>query len=180
MINEINLKKIKWLWQAIKLQREQLLERDVADLFHPPVTEDEISKVEESCDIKFPEDLRLSYLVHRGAFGASKDVDFNTWGALQNTILGCIEELNASPPIDHSAEISSVDFGKNLIPFAISTKGSLSVDISPGPDGVYGQVVEVNFRRGTAKVLYTSFYDFLEKGIFGLNSKEIKKKNSGE
>jgi cell wall assembly regulator SMI1 len=142
----------------------------------PGASEDELNKAESRFGVRFPDDVRESYLLHNGAGrdGAffenyslmSLDEILEQWriidDALEAIELGEMDDLDvcAKP----TGPIKKVWWNRRWIPIlADATGGSLSVDLDPAPGGKVGQVIEFVHGYGPMWVLAGSFREWLSK-----------------
>lgn len=133
------------------------------------LSEETICHYEEGIGVRFPEDLRALLLAHE--FFAHGGTRANSLGIPHNLVESC-QQLNQIFTEDCGEEdhwslwpgTRVPVMGKHLIPIGWD-EPMLCYDLSPGSDGVVGQLVSVDIEDSTCKVEYTSLIALLEESI---------------
>lgn len=178
-------RRITTLWKAIERwflkhagPEYELEESD--SVLGAPATEAQVSEAEALLGVKFPADVRRSYL----AFNGSEDrwlLEHGVWSPLQGV---CDTWSMLSEGIDNGnfAGLDSEPKGpikpdfwnKKWIPIAENGGGDvLCVDLDPAKGGTVGQIIWRSHEVGPTRVLAPSLYAYLEEMAAALESKKL-------
>ncbi len=141
-------------------------------LFNPGVEESELDKLEKATGITLPEEFRLLYRSHNGeGAGLSGFLAGFGWMELE-AVLGewkALQQAAYSIVSNKPGEIREGACQKGWIPFGDDGGGSfLVVDLAPGPEGTYGQIITIDHDSDISYVIAGSlseFFAFIEKGL---------------
>lgn len=133
-----------------------------------PASPQEIARCEGRLGLAFPEDLRTSYLLHRGGdlpdgfHMLEPDVVAETWVGLQELEdeLGAFGTDEVVEDSEDEQRIKSAVYHAGWIPLALKDSTHLFVDCAPGPRGRVGQVI-VEYTEIDHLVLADSMTDLL-------------------
>lgn len=143
-------------------------------LLNPGASEEAITEAEKQIGVQFPEELRESLRRHNGT-GGSGD-----WGWIHgnlNSIREIIEETKMWHELSEVGEFEDNDEhdasqGQNSIKRGWWNRGWIHVDadglgngavvdMSPGPNGVTGQIIDMDHEAGPSGPNFLSFKDYL-------------------
>ncbi len=134
----------------------------------PGATPDQIENAEKVLGIRFPNDVRQSYLLYNGApqFNALQILGYGEFLCLERMV----EEWNVWKGISDSDEefreyqskpdagIAKVWWNRGWIPFCADGGGdSLCIDLAPIQEGNYGQIIELIHDGAYRPLLAPSF-----------------------
>lgn len=145
---------------------------DSGTLFNPGVEESNLDNLEKETGITLPEEFRMLYRSHNGeseglsgilaGFGWMKlEAVLGEWRGLQQSAYSIVS--------DKPGQIREGAFQKGWIPFGDDGGGSfLVLDLAPGPEGIYGQIITIDHDSDISYVIAGSlneFFAFIEKGL---------------
>lgn len=157
------------IWAQIE---EWYAERDVAHFLLPPATTEDIAAVEAELGVSLPEEVTLSLRRHNGSRGSG-------WPACQ--LLSCAEiirettvwrDLLADGTFDDEADFNANDEGAQALEpgwwntgwIALDADGGgngSALDLSPGTDGVVGQIIDMDHEVGPSGPTASGFIGYL-------------------
>jgi len=126
---------------------------------------EEIEKCEVILGIKFPSDIRDSFIRHNG----QKECEFGFFDASELLSLERIKECwsswqelfkkgtfdNLEPDVD--SEIKPVWFNSFWIPIAVNNTGDTCIDLDPSSEGNLGQIIFLPYKDPDRRVVAPSF-----------------------
>lgn len=148
-------------------------DHEVPHFLLPPATPEDIAAVEAELDVTLPEAVRLSLLRHNGSKGGG-------WPA--GSLLSCTEmveetgvwrDLLADGSFDDVADFNSGDDGDRSLKPGWWNTGWISLDadgggngavldLSPGPDGTVGQIIDMDHEAGPSGPAAPDFVGYLD------------------
>ncbi|MDF2935464.1 MAG: cell wall assembly/cell proliferation coordinating protein [Paenibacillaceae bacterium] len=160
--------------ETLKRLVSSLKERipDSGALFNPGVEESELDNLEKATGITLPEEFRALYRSHNGegeglsgfwaGFGWMKlEAVLGEWRGLQQSAYTIVS--------DKPGQIREGAFQTGWIPFGDDGGGSfLVMDLAPGPEGSYGQIITIDHNSDISYVIAGSLselFAFIEKGL---------------
>ncbi|MGI0491638.1 SMI1/KNR4 family protein [Alkalinema pantanalense CENA528] len=173
---------VNHIWQRIENWLKMNLPSGIGGL-NPPATEEEIAAVEEQLNIRFPEDVRSSYLRHNGQDIRSTWI---LWGWEWHSLDRILETWNDWNEILEDGAIDDIEndgdgqiFRKDWwhpqwIPLTSDSGGGNHhcLDLAPGPKGNVGQIITMWHDDSDRPLLANSFTEFLEQFAHALETGE--------
>lgn len=169
------------LWEQIL---EELYEADVdiEETFNYGAGEHEIIEIESKLNVQFPEDFVELYSYNNGQDEMSDNILYDEELLSLSRIIAewkIWKQLLDQGKFENN--VSSPDYGikndwwnEKWIPFTFDGSGNhYCIDLSPGEDGSYGQVIRVLHDAPERKLIANSFKEFFEKYLKDLKSGKI-------
>lgn len=121
---------------------------------------EDINRAEWAIGLRFPDDLRASYLLHDGSGGYG----IFPWGYAFLSLRELVREWRQNRDLlaghdratDPSGPIRPVHWNPNWIPVGSNQSGDYDcIDLDPAPGGTIGQVIRFNHEVGPTRVAAT-------------------------
>jgi cell wall assembly regulator SMI1 len=164
---------VKELWDRMEKWLKQN-NPEILESLHPGASEDEIQSLESKLGVKLPSDLRDSLKIHNGQQEETDGLignwellsverileEWNVWNTLYER--GDFKEISAEP----DDGVRDTWWNPKWIPLTYSGRGDHHcMDLSPAPDGTYGQIITMWHDEEERRLLAPSFSMWFEKVV---------------
>jgi cell wall assembly regulator SMI1 len=183
-------------WRYLELWLQDNLPEVAADL-NPGCSEAALAELETLVGKPLPEDVKAFYRIHDGQFGkvptglfygllflslAAATQQWLTWKSIldRETVEG-LAQLSMFCTSAKPGAIKEIYANRFWVPFAYDFAGNhLGIDLDPGPNGVYGQVINFGRDEDAKFVLANSFAAFIEWMIDQLKAGNVSIKTEAD